>query len=126
MDRTFVPELNEGLWDDFGGAQQLATPKAGFLLKTNDSPRFTYMRYHTGISEDQPIVCDLMDSDSSEEDDDFDWEFNDCDLEEDNASQAKENQLKLLHGCMRDKLREQKLDMAYIDECRNKIISIQN
>jgi hypothetical protein len=30
MDRFIVPDLNGGLWNDFGGAQQDASPKAEF------------------------------------------------------------------------------------------------
>jgi hypothetical protein len=41
------------------------------------------MRYHTGISEDQPGACDNNYSDSGDEEDDFDWEFNDCEFGED-------------------------------------------
>lgn len=66
MDRSIVPDLNEGLWDDFGGAQEDASPKAEFQLKSDGSPRFTYMRYRTGISEDQPVACEDNDSESSE------------------------------------------------------------
>ena len=126
MDRSFVPYLNEGQRDDLGGAQQDAFPKAEFQLKSDESPRFTYMRYHTGISEDQQAERDFMESDSSEEEDDFDWEFNDCEPGGDNMCQSKENQLKLVHCCMRDKLRGSKLDMACIAECRQKITWIKN
>ena len=76
MDRSFVPDLSEGLWDDFSGLQQEASPKADFALKMEEKPRLVYMRYHTGISEDQPVACDSMEIDSEDEDD-FDWDFND-------------------------------------------------
>ena len=104
MDRSFVPDLNEGPWDDFGGLQQVVSPKAEFELKPEGSPRFVYMRYHTGISEDQPVECDSEDIDGEDEDG-FDWDFNDCDPEDDQVCTSKENQLKQLHSCMRDELR---------------------
>lgn len=52
MDRSFVPDLSEGLRDDFSGLWQDVSPKADFALEMEEKPRLVYMRYHTGISED--------------------------------------------------------------------------
>ena len=60
----------------------------------------------------------------SEYDEDFDWDFNDGEQEIDDVYSLKQDKLKLLHGCMRDELRETKMDIASIAECHNKILRL--